>query len=69
MIKRVLAPVQAWVLLQGKCVGCGTNLALGKKLERRDNTHQVTCSCGRVFIFLKTTGKYRRAEINEIKSI
>ena len=69
MIKKVLVPVQAWVLLQGKCVGCGTNLTLGKKLERRDNTHQITCSCKRIFIFNKRTGKYRRAQFNEIKSV
>lgn len=61
MIKKILAPVQAWILLQGKCVGCGKDLALGRKIERKDNSQQVICNCGRIFIFDKRTGKYRRA--------
>lgn len=67
MIKRILAPVQAWILLQGKCVGCGQNLALGTKIERKNNTQKVICRCGRIFIFDKRTGKYRRAAFTEAK--
>ena len=65
MIKKILAPVQAWILLQGKCVGCGRNLALGQKIERQDNTQKVICNCGRIFIFDKRKGKYRRATFSE----
>lgn len=65
MIKKIIAPVQAWILLQGKCVGCGKNLALGRKYRRRDNTDKVICSCGRVFIFDKRNGRYRRAQLVE----
>lgn len=65
MIKRLFAPVQAWILLQGKCVGCGKNLSLGRKIERSDNTQKVICSCGRIFIFDKRRGKYRRANLEE----
>lgn len=68
MIKRMLAPVQAWILLQGKCVGCGRTLSGGAKLERGDNSQQVTCQCGRIFIFDKRRGKYRRAQRQEIKN-
>ena len=57
MIKKIFAPVQAWILLQGKCVGCGKSLAQAKKLERKDNSQQVICSCGRIFIFDKRNGK------------
>ncbi len=64
----MLAPVQAWILLQGKCVGCGRTLATGHKLERGDNSQQVTCQCGRIFIFDKRRGKYRRAQRQEIKN-
>ena len=32
MFKNVIAPVQAWLLSQGRCVGCGTQLPDGKKL-------------------------------------
>jgi len=67
MIKKLFAPVQAWILLQGKCVGCGKDLALAKKVERKDNCQKVICSCRRVFIFDKRKGKYRRASFEEVK--
>lgn len=65
MIKKIIAPVQAWILIQGKCVGCGKNLSLGKRFERGDNSQKVICSCGRVFIFDRARGKYRRAHLQE----
>jgi len=65
MIKHIIAPVQAWILLQGKCVGCGRSLSLGRKFERQDNTQKVVCACGRIFIFDKRRGKYRRANFSE----
>ncbi|MBI2326793.1 hypothetical protein HYU92_00590 [Candidatus Curtissbacteria bacterium] len=65
MIRRIIAPVQAWILLQGKCVGCGRNLALGKRIEGQGNTQKVICTCGRIFIFDKRRGKYRRATFSE----
>ncbi len=65
MIKKIIAPIQAWILLQGKCVGCGKNLTLGKKAPSKDNTDKVICSCTRIFIFDKRTGKYKRATREE----
>jgi len=65
VIRRILAPVQAWILLQGKCVGCGKNLMLGKKTERGDNSQKVTCACSRIYIFDKRKGRYRRANLGE----
>jgi len=65
VIKRIIAPVQAWILLQGKCVGCGRTLSLMRKMERRDNSQKVFCSCRRVYIFDKRKGKYRRATFEE----
>jgi len=65
MIKKILAPVQAWILLQGKCVGCGKNLSLGRKIERPDNTQKIICTCGRIYIFDKRSGKYKRAAFKE----
>lgn len=66
MIKKILAPVQAWILLQGKCVGCGRNLSLAKKIERKDNTQKVICQCDRIFIFDKRKGRYKRANFSEL---
>ncbi|MEK7503950.1 MAG: hypothetical protein AAB550_00400 [Patescibacteria group bacterium] len=58
MFKNVIAPVQAWLLSQGRCVGCGTQLPDGKK---------VTCAkCGRIFIKDAATGKFRRARFEEV---
>ncbi|OGD83153.1 hypothetical protein A2165_01260 [Candidatus Curtissbacteria bacterium RBG_13_40_7] len=65
MFKRMLAPIQAWVLLQGKCVGCGRSLSLAKKIEKPDNTQKVICACKRIYIFDKRKGRYHRAGFEE----
>lgn len=56
MLKNVIAPVQAWLLSQGRCVGCGMPLDETKS--------KVTCKCGRIFI--KEGDKFRRALIEEV---
>lgn len=66
MLKNVIAPIQAWFLSQGRCVGCGKPLSGGKKEERRDATEKVTCECGRIFIHTPKTKKYRRALLEEV---
>ncbi len=64
MFKNVISPVQAWLLSQGRCVGCGTDLGTAKT-ESHKSGEKVTCEkCGRIFI--KTSGKYRRALFEEI---
>jgi len=66
MFKNVIAPVQAWLLSQGRCVGCGTDLSLGKKITHAKG-EKITCSkCGRVFIKETSTEKYRRALFEEV---
>lgn len=63
MLKNIISPVQAWLLSQGRCVGCGRELQKpkGKKYVR------VTCQCGRMYMYDGASGKYRRAALNEIK--
>jgi DNA-directed RNA polymerase subunit RPC12/RpoP len=63
MFKNMIAPVQAWLLSQGKCVGCG------KELPRKQGSGlvQVTCPCGRVYMYDPTAEAYRRATLEEIK--
>ncbi len=63
MIKNLIAPIQAWLLSQGRCVGCGEDLNKGKEKEVRGNT-TVTCRCGRIFI--RKANSYRRALFDEI---
>ncbi len=66
MFRNVIAPVQAWLLSQGRCVGCGTDLNSGKK-EKHSPGERITClKCGRIFIKDSATGKYRRALFEEV---
>jgi hypothetical protein len=66
MFKNVIAPIQAWLLSQGRCVGCGRPLTEGRRERRRDATEKVTCECGRIFIFDPKTKRYRRALLEEV---
>jgi hypothetical protein len=66
MFKNVIAPIQAWLLSQGRCVGCGRELSLGKKDSRRDGSTKITCNCGRIFIQDSKTKRFRRALLEEV---
>lgn len=65
MIKNIIGPVQAWLLSQSRCVGCGTSLSLGKR-QKKGNKTLVICKCKRVYILEGKTNKYRRANLEEI---
>ncbi|OGD83392.1 hypothetical protein A2572_02930 [Candidatus Collierbacteria bacterium RIFOXYD1_FULL_40_9] len=68
MFKNIIAPVQAWLLSRGTCVGCGTSLSEGKKAASPKVTDkdQVTCKCGRIFIYDSKSNTYRRALLSEV---
>jgi hypothetical protein len=66
MFKNIIAPVQAWLMSRGQCVGCSTPLSSGTHEKRKDNTEKVTCKCGRIFIYDLKTKKYRRALFEEV---
>lgn len=66
MFRNIIAPVQAWLLSRGRCVGCGAFLKNGKREKRKDKTEKVTCKCGRIFIYDPKTKKYRRALFEEV---
>jgi hypothetical protein len=63
MFKNVIAPVQAWLLSQGKCVGCG------RELPKKSGTGMVkiTCLCNRIYMYDPIGKKYRRATFDEIR--
>ncbi len=42
MFKNIISPVQAWLLYQARCVGCGTSLATGKKVKKSAEISEVT---------------------------
>jgi predicted nucleic acid-binding Zn-ribbon protein len=65
MIKNLVSPIQAWLLSQKRCVGCGAALSKGdRKLIRNNMT--VTCRCGRIFIYDEDKKTYRRALFDEV---
>jgi predicted nucleic acid-binding Zn-ribbon protein len=64
MFKNVIAPIQAWLLSQGRCVGCGTDLSLGKKKTEKSKNFVTCVKCGRIFI--EKDKKYRRALLSEV---
>lgn len=66
MFKNVISPIQAWLLSQGRCVGCGHDLSEGAKGKSKNGTEKITCQCGRIFIHDSKTKKYRRALLEEV---
>jgi predicted nucleic acid-binding Zn-ribbon protein len=64
MFKNIIAPVQAWLISQGRCAGCGTPINGGKKKKLTNDEEEVTCKkCGRVYIFNKQNKRYYRATL------
>ena len=66
MFKNVIAPVQAWLLSRGQCVGCGMPLNKGKVSSIKPGQGKITCKCGRIFIKDTKTNKFRRALFEEV---
>ena len=66
MLKNVIAPIQAWLLFQGRCVADGQPLVDAKKVKRSDGKLKITHSCGRIYIYDDKTKKYRRALLEEV---
>jgi len=67
MLKNVIAPIQAWLMSQARCVACGRPLdKQERRKKRKDGTEQVTCECGRVFVRDSKSSHYRRAVLSEI---
>jgi hypothetical protein len=66
MLKNAIAPIQAWLLSQGRCVGCGKPLTEGKSVNHDHDTKKVTCQCSRIYIYNPKTKTYRRALLDEV---
>lgn len=67
MFKNIIAPVQAWLLSKGQCVGCGSALSNGKIEKAKIPDHdKVTCKCGRIFMYHQKNKTYRRALFEEV---
>ncbi len=66
MLKNIIAPVQAWLLSRGQCVGCGMPLKKSAKTKIKNGNQKITCKCGRIFIYDPKNKKYRRALFEEV---
>ncbi|MBP9702049.1 hypothetical protein KBD69_00030 [Candidatus Woesebacteria bacterium] len=66
MFKKLITPIQLWLLSRGQCVGCGTTLSKVQSVKLTTNTDKITCSCGRIFIYDTQKKTYRRALFSEI---
>lgn len=62
----MIAPIQIWLMLQGRCVGCGRELEASKSKSSKNGDQKVVCDCGRVFIKDAKSQKYRRALLKEV---
>lgn len=66
MFKNVIAPIQAWLLSQSRCVGCGRPLDKGKKEKTKEGEAKVICECGRIYIYDSQKKIHRRALFEEV---
>lgn len=66
MFKKLITPIQLWLLSRGQCVGCGMSLAKASSVNHSESTNKITCSCGRIFIYDTQKRSYRRALFSEI---
>jgi len=68
MLKKLISPLQLMLLQRKLCPGCTRNLdEQPKRLTRMNQTEQITCSCGRIFIYDKQLDTYRRALDAEVR--
>jgi hypothetical protein len=66
--KKIIEPLQNWLLSSGRCVGCGKEIAKSENRKTKGAGEElVTCDCRRVYVFNKKKAAYRRALLNEIK--
>ncbi|MBI5151661.1 MAG: hypothetical protein HZA34_03760 [Candidatus Pacebacteria bacterium] len=67
MFRNLIAPVQAWLLSQGQCVGCGMPLSGAVSHGKRDGSEVVICKCGRGYVRVSEK-RYRRAKQSEVSA-
>jgi hypothetical protein len=68
MLKKLIEPLQQILLQKKQCPGCTRNLdEQYDRLTRINQTEQVNCACGRIFIYDRTLDVYRRALTEEVR--
>lgn len=67
MLKQLIAPLQQSLLQKKMCPACMRTLDQQyKRVPKLNQTEQVTCECGRIFIYSKEVDTYRRALQSEV---
>lgn len=70
MLKSLIAPFQKILLQKKLCPACTAELGkIRKRYPKRVDTEFVRCNCGRIFVYDKELDIYRRALIEETKSV
>jgi predicted nucleic acid-binding Zn-ribbon protein len=68
MLKKLIAPLQENLLQRKMCPGCMRHLDEQHERQVKINqTEQVTCECGRIYIYDRRLDNYRRALLSEVK--
>jgi DNA-directed RNA polymerase subunit RPC12/RpoP len=64
ILQQIFAPVQQWLLEQGKCVACGGDLSAGER-EPIAGGEVITCPCGEQYFHLPKAQLYKRLFLEE----
>ncbi|HUW24864.1 MAG TPA: hypothetical protein VMW04_04620 [Patescibacteria group bacterium] len=62
--QQIVAPLQQWLLEQGRCVACGTLLSHRRKEAVRGN-EVIACSCGESYLYLPKANLFKRLTPNK----
>jgi len=66
--KKLVEPLQMWLLSNGRCVGCGKELLkVGKQKNKKNQKVLIICECQRAYIYQKNNKEFRRALNKELK--
>ncbi|HUV72332.1 MAG TPA: hypothetical protein VMW25_04930 [Clostridia bacterium] len=60
--RQIVAPLQQWLLEQGRCVVCGQGLSKGSR-EKVSGGVVVGCSCGQQYFYLPKGKIYKRLNV------
>jgi hypothetical protein len=66
MFKNLIAPVQAWLMSQKRCVGCGMPLVKARSEKLDEGREKVVCKCHRIYVHTLGDNKFRRAKMDEV---
>jgi hypothetical protein len=65
--KAVIAPLQKWLLKNGRCVGCGKELKKFATVKKKNSKEDFyICDCKRVYVYNKQKKTFRRALLKEL---